>query len=174
MKNMEKTTVYMGSFNPLHIGHVAVIDRMLESNDRIHLFVRYNDGVDLTDEKTKKGWFDTLNAQRGGRILTHFFHTDQMKGKTYDGNIFAHFLNFFMETLGTNIDEVWCGHDAVPLIESCAAQFPNTDFVIIRREEIGEYNSTAIRNDLEGHRDWVPDYVYATLAPAGNGEPADA
>jgi hypothetical protein len=32
--------------------------------------------------------------------------------------------------------------------------------VITRRDEI---NSTAVRNDLEGHKDWIPSFVYADL-----------
>ena len=166
MIKMEKIAVYMGSFNPPHLGHIKVMDRMLELHDKIHVFVRYNEGVDLADAETKKGWFDTLSAERDGRVIVHIFRTDDMKGKTYTGNIFGHFLKYFEELLGSKIDEVWCGEDAAQLIEECREKFPETNFVINQRYTGECYNSTAIRNDLEGHKTWVPEYVYESLVQA--------
>lgn len=159
-RKMEKTVVSMGSFNPLTYGHLHLFDLILEVNPCFHLFVRYNEGVDLTDWETKKGWFDRVNEIYDNRIILHKLTTDQMKGKQYDADIFTNFIHIFEDELGTSIDEVWVGEDATELIEKSRSNFPNIKFVITRRDEI---NSTAVRNDLEGHKDWIPSFVYADL-----------
>lgn len=41
--------VYVGSFNPPHEGHIQGMRDALEVFDTLHVFVRYNEGVDLTD-----------------------------------------------------------------------------------------------------------------------------
>lgn len=165
MSENAKTVVFMGSFNPPHIGHLKAIDRILEKHESFHLFVRYNEGVDLTDWETKKGWFDRINAERGNRIVIHKLTTDELKGKTYSANIFSAFLRLFEERIGSKLDEVWAGEDARPLVEASQADFPDTEFVLMERI----CSSTPIREDLEAHRDELLPYVYESLAALKKG-----
>ena len=154
----------MGSFNPPHNGHLAVIDQALREREKLHLFVRYNDGVDLTSREVKQKWFDRISAERDNRVVVHMFSTDDMKGKDYNGDIFVRFLRLFEESLGEPIDEVWVGDKTVPLVAQAQGQLPNVVFRITERTEL---NSTAIRKDLETHRSWLPDFVYEDLIHAG-------
>ena len=161
MSASEKIIVYMGSFNPVHNGHLIIIDQILEKHPRLHLFVRYNDGVDLTSWEIKKRWFNQINADRGNRIILHKLTTESMKGKQYNASIFSSFIYLFQDEIGAPIDEVWAGEDAAPLVAAAKADFPNVDFVLVERQR--HINSTAIREDLEGHRDWLPPFVYRDL-----------
>ena len=170
MAATERTVVFMGSFNPVHKGHLITIDQILEKHARFHLFVRYNDGVDLTSWEVKKSWFDQINAERGNRIILHKLSTDAMKGKQYNAGIFSAFIRLFEDELGMPIDEVWAGDDAAPLVEASKKDFPNIDFVLPKR--YGNYNSTAIREDLERHRDWLPAFVYRDLKALKEGKNA--
>ncbi len=157
---MEKTVVCMGSFNPITIGHIDLFEQILKIHPFFHLFVRYNEGVDLTSWEMKKSWFDRINKEHDNRIIIHKLTTDTMKGKRYNVDIFTYFIHLFENELGTPIDEIWVGEDATPLIEKSQADFPNIHFVITSRTEIC---STDVRKDLEGHKDWIPDYVYEDL-----------
>ena len=50
-------------------------------------------------------------------------------------------------------------------MEELIRLFPEKEFHIGDRG--GGYNSTALRSDLEGHRDWLPAYVYESLKRCG-------
>ena len=160
MSEKEKVVVFMGSFNPPHYGHLLSIDRILAIRKELHLFVRYNEGVDLTSRDMKMKWFEKISADRDHRVHVHMFSTDDFKGKSYTGNIFASFIRLFEEMLDRPIDEVWVGEDGVKLVEANRDQFPNISFRICERV----CNSTAIREDFEGHKDWLPDFIREDLA----------
>ncbi|MBR4501463.1 MAG: adenylyltransferase/cytidyltransferase family protein [Clostridia bacterium] len=160
MSEKEKVVVFMGSFNPPHYGHLLSIDRILAIRKELHLFVRYNEGVDLTSRDMKMKWFEKISADRDHRVHVHMFSTDDFKGKSYTGNIFASFIRLFEEMLDRPIDEVWVGEDGVKLVEATRDQFPNISFRICERV----CNSTAIREDFEGHKDWLPDFIREDLA----------
>ena len=153
------TVAFMGSFNPPHIGHLEMIDMILAEREEMHLFVRYNEGVDLVSRETKQKWFDRISADRDNRVHVHMFNTDNFKGKTYNKSIFVTYLHMFESMLGRRIDEVWLGEDSAPLVEEARDEFPHTSFRITAKP----YNSTAIRNDFKNHRDWLPDFVQKDL-----------
>ena len=160
MSEKEKVVVFMGSFNPPHKGHLLMIDRILAVRKELHLFVRYNEGVDLASREMKMKWFERINADRDHRIHIHMFSTDDFKGKSYTGSIFASFIRLFEEMLNEPIDEIWVGEDGVKLVEATRDEFPGISFRICERL----YNSTAIREDFEGHKDWLPDFIREDLA----------
>ena len=163
----EKVVVSMGSFNPPHKGHFEMFDMILEVNESFHLFVRYNQGIDLTSREVKEKWFERISAEYDNRIIIHVFTMEDMKGKDYNPHILANAIHFFESVLGEPIDEVWTGEDAVPLFEGMDKEFPNTKFVPTKRCGI---TSTAIRKDIAGHKDCMPDYVYEDLMRITKGE----
>ena len=55
-----------------------------------------------------------------------------------------------------------CDHRKI--VEKLVPLFPDKEFHIGNRGK--GYSSTAIREDPEGHRDWMPDYVYESLRKA--------
>ncbi len=160
MSEKEKVVVFMGSFNPPHKGHLLMIDRILAVRKELHLFVRYNEGVDLTSREMKMKWFERISADRDHRIHIHMFSTDDFKGKSYNGSIFASFIRLFEEMLNEPIDEVWLGEDGAKLVEATRDEFPGISFQICERI----CNSTQIREDFEGHKDWLPDFIRDDLA----------
>ena len=162
-----KVVVSMGSLNPPHKGHLGLFDEILKDNEKFHLFVRYNEGIDLAGRDVKAKWFERISADRDNRIIVHIFSMEDMKGKNYSPHIFANAIHYFESILGEPIDEIWAGEDATPLLEGMDKEFPNLRFVITKRNG---FNSTAIRNNLEGHKDWLPDFVYEDLVRIMKGE----
>ena len=75
--------IFPGSFNPPHIGHMRTMRLALECFDMLHLFVRYNEGTDLVDWETKRGWFERINKEMGGRLVSHRMENQAIRGKTY-------------------------------------------------------------------------------------------
>ena len=55
---MLKNGLLFGSFNPLHLSHIELLSKALESFEFMHVFVRYTDGVDMVDWDTKRNWLD--------------------------------------------------------------------------------------------------------------------
>ena len=100
-------------------------------------------------------------------MIIHFFSIEDIKGKDYNPHILAGAVHYFESVLGEAIDEVWTGEDAAPLLEGMDNEFPNTKFVITKRCGI---TSTAIRNDVVGHKDCMPYYVYEDLIRITRGE----
>ena len=163
----EKVVVSMGSFNPPHKGHFEMFDEILKVNEKFHLFVRYNEGVDLTSREVKEKWFERISAEYDNRIIIHVFTMEDMKGKDYNPHILAGAIHYFESLLGEPIDEVWTGEDAAPLLEGMDKEFPDMTFVVTKRCGI---TSTAIRNDIAGHKDCMPVYVYEDLMRITRGE----
>ena len=158
--------VYVGSFNPPHRGHIQAMRDALEVFDTLHMFVRYNEGVDLTDWETKRGWFDRIGEELGGRIVVHKKVNEEIKGKSYTINDFFEFMRDTERVIGAPVAGFVFGEDYADLMPTFEREFPHATFFIPKRpvDANGEpYSSTAIRDDLEGHRHWLPGYVYETL-----------
>ena len=158
-KKLGKNAVYVGSFNPLHVGHVDAIKSGLEQFDFVHVFVRYNEGVDLTDWETKAAWFKKLSDELDGRVK-YYKEVSEEKGKSYGINLFFDFIRKTEVVIGEPVHGFLFGDDYMKIKGELEAEFPDKAFVIGKRDG---YNSSAIRADLEGHKDWLPDYVYESL-----------
>ena len=157
--------IFPGSFNPPHIGHMQTIRLALECFDVLHLFVRYNEGTDLVDWETKRGWFERINKEMGGRLVIHRMENQAVRGKTYTMEDFFDFIRNTIRTVGVPVSGFVFGddyHDALPVFQK---EFPQLYFFKGSRPAFGaeRTSSTAIREDLEGHKDWLPVYVYETL-----------
>ena len=115
MSEKDKVVVFMGSFNPPHKGHLLMIDRILAVRKELHLFVRYNEGVDLASREMKMKWFERISADRDHRIHIHMFSTDDFKGKSYTGSIFASFIRLFEDTFGA--EKTGCLYSQYPFYD---------------------------------------------------------
>ena len=159
--------VYVGSFNPPHLGHVQAMREALEVFDVLHLFVRYNEGVDLVDWDTKRGWFERIDEELDGRLRIHKMVNEKVKGKSYTLDEFFDFMRDTERVIGEPVAGFVFGPDYKRLLPAFKREFPTMHFDIGARPidpATGEeYSSTALRDDLEGHRDWLAPYVYESL-----------
>lgn len=158
-EKLGRNCVYVGSFNPIHIGHVQGIDEILESFDYANIFVRYTEGMDLVDWETKSMWFENISRERDGRVR-FFKEVHEEKEKNYDMELFYTFIRKTEDVVGESIDGFYFGEDYRKMIPMLEAQFPDKIFIIGNRPG---FNSTAIRNDIEGHKDWLPPFVYESI-----------
>lgn len=162
--------VYVGSFNPPHIGHIETMKQALETFDMLHIFVRYNKGIDLVDWDTKVEWFDRMNEELGGRLVIHKMMNENIKDKTYTLEDFFAFMRDTGRVIGAPVRGFVFGDDYLKLLPAFKKEFPEMVFVEgIRPVDGAEaLSSTAIREDLEGHRRWLPEYVYTSLVIKGH------
>lgn len=157
--------ISIGSYNPPHNGHIESFGEALEVFDVLHVIVRYNPGVDLVDWETKRSWFARINEELGGRLVIHKHMNERIKGKTYALEDFFDFMHDAERIIGAPVAGFHFGSDYQELLPEFEREFPSMHFLITDRSPVnGEVrSSTAIRNDLEGHRDSLPPYVYQTL-----------
>ena len=157
--------VFPGSFNPPHVAHIKTIRLALACFDVLHMFVRYNESVELVDWETKKGWFDRINEEVGGRLVIHRMENPAVKGKTYTMEDFFDFIRSAVRSVGEPVSGFVFGDDYEKLIPVFQKEFPRMYFFKGEQTKDGQerISSTAIREDLEGHRSWLPEYVYETL-----------
>lgn len=158
--------VYVGSFNPPHAGHILVMRDALGVFDVLHVFVRYNEGVDLVDWDTKRSWFERIAKDLDGRIVVHKMVNEEVKGKSYTLEEFFDFMRNTERVIGEPVAGFVFGDDYTELLPVFAREFPGMVFHLGTRpiDANGEpYSSTAVRNDLEGHKQWLEPYVYDDL-----------
>ena len=157
--------VFPGSFNPPHIGHIKTIRLALECFDILHIFVRYNEGVDLVDWDTKRLWFDRINEEVGGHLVIHKMENKAITGKSYTMEDYFDFMRSVVQSVGEPVSGFVFGDDYENLLPEFRKEFPRMFFFKGERPSDGELrlSSTDIRKDLEGHRSWLPEYVYETL-----------
>ena len=157
--------IFPGSFNPPHIGHMRTMRLALECFDMLHLFVRYNEGTDLVDWETKRGWFERINEEMGGRLVIHRMENQAVRGKTYTMEDFFEFIRNAIRSVEGPVNGFVFGDDYHDTLPAFQKEFPELYFFQGSRPTVGteRTTSTAIREDLEGHRDWLPVYIYETL-----------
>ncbi|MBE5906892.1 MAG: hypothetical protein E7277_08955 [Lachnospiraceae bacterium] len=157
-----RNAVYVGSFNPIHVGHIETMKYGLEHFEYLNMFVRYNDGVDLTDWDTKQMFFEMVAKDLGATDRVRIFKEEsEEKGKSYAIELFYDFIRKTEQVIGEKVDGFLFGSDYEKILPLLQKEFPDMQFIILDRSE--GYSSTAIREDLEGHKDWLPPYVYETL-----------
>ena len=157
--------IFPGSFNPPHFAHMRTIRQALECFDVLHMFVRYNEGVDLVDWETKRGWFDRINEEMDHRLVIHKMENQAVRGKSYTMEDFYEFIRDTIREVGEPVAGFVFGDDYKNLIPLFRQEFPQLYFFKGPPPADGEVrlSSSAIREDLEGHKNWLPAYVYETL-----------
>lgn len=165
MQRRGKSASLSGSFNPLHFDHIGAIEEIFALGyDRVHLFVRDDPASDIVPWEVKQGWFETLQESYGGKLIFHRMPS-AVTGKQYNSNIFADMVRNEEKMAGEEIHGFYFGCDHRKIVEELIPLFPDKEFHIGNRGR--GYSSTAIREDPDGHRDWIPDYVYESLRKEG-------
>ena len=167
--------IFPGSFNPPHTGHLLTIRLALECFDELHMFVRYNEGAELVDWETKRGWFDRINEEMDGRLVIHKMENQAVTGKTYTMEDFFTFIRNTVRSVGGPVRGFVFGDDYKNVLPVFQKEFPQMVFFKGSPLAFGSerVSSTAIRQDLEGHKDWLPAYVYETLKQLYSAEEID-
>jgi len=159
-----KSASLPGSFNPLHYDHIAAVDELFSMGyARVYLFVRDDPSSDIVPWEIKSGWFKTLCASYGGRLIFYRMPS-AVSGKAYNSRIFADMIRKQDEMAGEVIHGVYFACDQAEIVRELVPLFPDKEFHIGNRGR--GYSSTAIRKDPAGHRDWMPDYVRDSLKSA--------
>jgi uncharacterized protein (TIGR02172 family) len=167
--------IFPGSFNPPHTDHLRTIRLALGCFDVLHMFVRYKEGTDLVDWETKRGWFDRINEEMDGRLVIHKMENQAVTGKTYTMEDFFTFIRNTVRSVGGPVRGFVFGDDYKNVLPAFQKEFPQMFFFKGSPPAIGSerISSTAIRQDLEGHKDWLPAYVYETLKQLYSAEEID-
>ena len=156
-----KSASLSGSFNPLHFDHIGAINELFALGyDRVHLFVRDNPAEDIVPWEVKQGWFEKLVESYGGRVIFHRMPS-VVRGKKYSSDIFVDMVKREDLMAGEDIHGFYFSCDHSSLVQDLIPRFPDKEFHIGNRGN--GYSSTAIREDPEGHKNWMPDYVYESL-----------
>lgn len=166
---MEKICAYGGTFNPPHVGHMLVIQEMIEKGaDRIHLFVRINEGLDLVDKATKLSWFERMKEDYKStgwdRVIIHEAVSSKVKGKKYSLAAIRDGIGKLHEQAGEHITHYYAGDDykKYKLFWKIIAK----DIKLVIHQRSGSISSTMIRNNLKEYRFLMPDYVYDDIIAA--------
>ncbi len=167
---MEKVFAFGGSFNPPHVGHMLSIRRMLDLGaDRVHVFVRINEGVDLVDAATKMSWFERMKEDYKSygwdKVIFHEAISSNVKGKKYSLAVLRNGIKQLHEQAGEHITHYYAGDDynKYRLFWKLVAG----DTKLITERRIAGVSSTIIRKDPECYRFLVQDYVYEDIKAAG-------
>ena len=158
-----KYAVTAGSYNPLHNSHIALFDKVLARYEYCICLVRYNEGVDLTDWETKLGWFERLSRERYDGRLLPVKNVPNTKEKVYGIDLFKDIITEAENAVHEPVQGYIFGEDYGGMVQKMRELYPDKDFLIFPRQSNGVCNSTEIREDLEGHKDWLPEYVYESL-----------
>lgn len=155
-----KNGILYGSFNPLHNSHIELIKEGLKYFDVLHIFVRSVPKDDIVSFDTKKMWLEKLNEEVGGKL--RIYPLDFPPGNVRPDGSFdlVKIFLYTQELSGVSIDGMISGGDKDVWLKELQPAFPDKDFIVIPRSNI---RSHAIRDDVEGLKKDIPDYVYRTL-----------
>lgn len=146
--------MYGGAFCPLHLGHLECIIRGAALCETLYIVISYRNHSSDVDVKVKIRWVYQLTKHLGNvKILTL---EDPFTDKAaYTEEYWQKDCDYIKQQIGRKIDVVFCGsdYDEKSFWNQC---YPDSEFVVFPRNR---YNSTAIRQDLYGHWDWMPQIV---------------
>lgn len=160
---MLKNGLLFGSFNPLHLSHIDLLAKALEYFETLHIFARYNEGVDMIDWDTKKKWLDRLNEKFNNRLRIYKLVL-QLKDKQYGKIDLAAMFLKCQDEAGVFLDGLICGEDMQYMVNTLKAALPDRDFIIIPRDH---RSSSRVRGNLEAMKSDLPDFVYKDLKERG-------
>lgn len=162
----KKIFAFAGSFNPPHVGHMLAINEIINMGaDRIHLFVRTNEALDIVDAKTKEKWFEQLKEEYSevgwDKVIIHMAESKKVTGKRYSLKVVSDGIKLLDEQAGEHITHFYAGEDYSKLKYIWNLLVKDTKLVIGQRIE--GVSSTNIRNNLEAYRFLLPDCIYEDI-----------
>ena len=149
-----KVGMYGGAFNPLHLGHVDCIMKAAAQCEELYIVISYRDNDTDIDVRIKYRAIYTLTKHIGNVKIILLPDTLNTK-EEYTKEYWDEDCSKVREQIGKKIDVVFCGsdYDETSFWNIC---YPESEFVVFPRDR---YNSTAIREDIYGHWDWLSNAI---------------
>lgn len=149
-----KVGMYGGSFNPLHLGHVACIIQAANMCEKLFLVLSVGLNRHEIDYRVRYRWLYQLTKHIGNvRIILLEDRADTKQ--TYGEAHWREDSEKVKQQIGEKIDVVFCGSDygTDSFWNVC---YPESAFYIFERNEI---SSTEIRENPYRHWEWIPQIV---------------
>lgn len=149
-----KVGMYGGAFCPLHLGHLTCMIKAAALCERLYIVISYRNHPSDIDVKVKIRWVYQLTKHLGNiEILTLKDTLDNKED--YTEEYWQQDCVYVKQQIGTRIDVVFCGndYDEGSFWNQC---YQESELIVFPRNQ---YNSTAIRENIYGHWDWMPQIV---------------
>lgn len=152
---MYNVGMYGGAFNPLHIKHVSCILQAATMCKELYIIISHGYKYEKIDIKVKYRWIYRITKHLPNvKILV--LEDDTESKSAYTEEYWDEDCNKVKRMIGKPIDIVFCGGD-YDENSFWNKGYPESEFYVFDRNN--EISSTAIRNNLYGHFDWLPKEV---------------
>lgn len=151
---MYNVGLFSGSFNPLHLGHVACFIQVSNMCRECHIIISNGIGRNEIDIRQKYRWV-YLCTKHLDNVHLHILNDDTPSKDAYTAEYWDADAIKVKALIGKPIDAVFFGDDYVgeTFYTKC---YPESEKVCISRNEI---NSTLIRSNPYKYWDWLPNVV---------------
>ena len=151
---MYKSGMYGGTFNPMHNGHLECIIKAACMCEKLYIVLSIGNNRDEVDYKVRYRWLYQATKHIGNVEI--FTISDDCESKQeYTLEASKADSEYVKKHIGEPIDVVFCGSD-YDADSFWNVNYPDSEFYVFERNDI---SSTAIREDLYGHWDWLPTFV---------------
>ncbi len=146
--------LYGGTFSPLHLGHVDCILQAAAMCRELHIIISIGNHRQEVDPLVRYRWIYTL-TKHIGNVQISFLEDNADTKEGYTEDMWLSDAARIKKEIGKPVDIVFCGSDYVDggIWRKC---YPESVIHVFERNEI---SSTALRSDLYGHWDWLPQVV---------------
>lgn len=168
-KKVNNVGVYFGSFVPMHLGHLSVINRALRENDSIIVIVsgadkEYDRGFNNGFPLLKRYEYISEYFKENDRVIVSYLNEDNIPAMP---NGWDDWVNLLQETIKTKLlnsptkVNIYAGESIY--ITELSKRLTSTNFItyestLVDRSEI-LVSGTMIRNDPEKYKEYVlPTY----------------